>query len=41
MIERGADMSGWTLDDLISETILAMRASDMLIKEKDHADIFR
>lgn len=28
VIERGADMLGWTLDDLISETILAMRASD-------------
>ena len=28
MIERSVDMLGWTLDDLISETILAMRASD-------------
>lgn len=28
VIERGADMLGWTLDDLISKTILAMRASD-------------
>ena len=28
VIERGADMLGWMLDDLISETILAMRASD-------------
>ncbi len=28
VIERGADRLGWTLDDLISETILAMRASD-------------
>ena len=28
VIERGADMLGWTLDDLISETILAMRAFD-------------
>lgn len=28
VIERGADMLGWTLDDLISKTILAMRATD-------------
>ena len=28
VIERGADMLGWTLDDLISRTILAMRATD-------------
>ena len=28
VIERGADMLGWTVDDLISKTILAMRASD-------------
>ena len=28
VIERGADMLGWSLDDLISRTILAMRASD-------------
>jgi predicted hydrolase (HD superfamily) len=27
VIERGADMLGWTLDDLIQRTILAMRAS--------------
>lgn len=26
VIQRGADMLGWTLDELISETILAMRA---------------
>ena len=25
VIERGAEMLGWTLDDLISRTILAMR----------------
>ena len=25
VIQRGADMLGWTLDDLISDTILAMR----------------
>lgn len=28
VIERGADMLGWTLDDLISQTILAMRATE-------------
>lgn len=28
VIERGADMLGWALDDLISRTILAMRATD-------------
>lgn len=28
VIERGADMLGWSLDDLISKTILAMRATD-------------
>lgn len=28
VIERGAAMLGWTLDDLISKTILAMRATD-------------
>ena len=28
VIERGADMLGWTLDDLISKTILAMRSSE-------------
>ncbi len=28
VIERGAEMLGWTLDDLISRTILAMRATD-------------
>ena len=28
VIERGADMLGWELDDLISKTILAMRATD-------------
>jgi predicted hydrolase (HD superfamily) len=28
VIERGADMLGWTLDELIEKTILAMRASD-------------
>lgn len=28
VIERGAGMLGWTLDELISKTILAMRASD-------------
>ena len=28
VIERGADMLGWTLDELIEKTILAMRASE-------------
>lgn len=28
VIERGANMLGWSLDDLISKTILAMRATD-------------
>lgn len=28
VIQRGADMLGWALDDLISQTILAMRATD-------------
>jgi len=28
VIEKGAEMLGWTLDDLISRTILAMRATD-------------
>ena len=28
VIERGASMLGWTLDELISKTILAMRVSD-------------
>ena len=27
VIQRGADMLGWSLDELISETILAMRAT--------------
>ncbi len=28
VIERGADMLGWSLDDLISKTILAMRSCE-------------
>jgi predicted hydrolase (HD superfamily) len=28
VIENGANMLGWTLDELISETILALRATD-------------
>ncbi|MBQ8287608.1 MAG: hydrolase [Clostridia bacterium] len=28
VIERGAEMLGWTLDDLIARTILAMRAAE-------------
>ena len=27
VIERGADMLGWSIDELISRTILAMRAT--------------
>lgn len=30
IIERGAHMLGWTLDDLIAQTILAMRACDVV-----------
>lgn len=30
VIERGADMLGWTLDELISRTILAMRATEVI-----------
>ena len=28
VIQRGADMLGWELDDLISQTILAMRSCE-------------
>ncbi|MBQ8894785.1 MAG: hydrolase [Clostridia bacterium] len=30
VIQRGADLLGWPLDDLISRTILAMRATDIV-----------
>lgn len=30
VISQGAEMLGWTLDDLISRTILAMRATDVV-----------
>lgn len=30
VIEKGAEMLGWTLDDLISDTILAMREIDVV-----------
>ena len=30
MIEKGAEMLGWTLDDLISDTIIAMREIDVV-----------
>ncbi|MDO4486834.1 MAG: HDIG domain-containing protein [Bacillota bacterium] len=30
VIEKGAEMLGWTLDELISETILAMREIDVV-----------
>jgi predicted hydrolase (HD superfamily) len=28
IIQRGADMLGWSLDELISETIVAMRSCE-------------
>jgi hypothetical protein len=28
VIERGTNMLGWKLDDLVSETILSMQASE-------------
>lgn len=34
VIERGAEMLGWTLDDLISKTILAMRSFEEIDKER-------
>ena len=30
VIEKGAEMLGWTLDDLISDTIIAMREIDVV-----------
>ena len=33
VIERGADMLGWSLDDLISKTILAMREDEAAIND--------
>ena len=33
VIERGAEMLGWSLDDLISKTILAMRVDEAAINE--------
>ena len=39
VIERGADMLGWTLDDLISKTILAMRTIDTNNEGGNHADL--
>ena len=30
VIEKGAEMMGWTLDDLISDTIIAMREIDVV-----------
>ena len=30
VIEKGAEMLGWTLEDLISDTILAMREIDVV-----------
>lgn len=34
VIERGAEMLGWTLDDLISKTILAMRSFEEIDEER-------
>lgn len=39
VIERGADMLGWTLDDLISKTILAMRTIDTGYEGGNHANL--
>lgn len=39
VIEHGADMLGWDLDDLISKTILAMRASDEADQGEDENGI--
>ena len=33
VIERGAEMLGWSLDDLITRTILAMRVDEAAINE--------
>lgn len=33
VIQRGAEMLGWTLDDLMEKTILAMRADEQAIEE--------
>ncbi len=33
VIERGADMLGWELDDLISRTILAMRSCEAVYEQ--------
>lgn len=33
VIERGAEMLGWTLDELISKTILAMRSCEEFYKD--------
>lgn len=35
VIERGADMLGWTLDDLIDKTILAMRSCEKAYENID------
>lgn len=34
VIQNGADMLGWELDDLIQKTILAMRSCEADIQEK-------
>lgn len=37
VIERGAEMLGWTLDDLISRTILAMRSCEAAYQSVEEA----
>jgi predicted hydrolase (HD superfamily) len=34
VIQRGADMLGWTLDELIEKTILAMRSCEASVQEQ-------
>ncbi|MGM9647000.1 MAG: hydrolase [Eubacteriales bacterium] len=39
VIERGAEMLGWTLDELITRTILAMRAAEEAQKGETYANL--
>lgn len=39
VIERGADMLGWSLDDVISKTILAMRAAEAGSQSESHESL--
>jgi predicted hydrolase (HD superfamily) len=34
VIQRGADMLGWTLDELMEKTILAMRSCEASVLEQ-------